>query len=117
MTDRFGDNGLISVVLGHIKGNKLHLDLWLMSCRVLKRDMEFAMLDCLVERARMASVTEIIGYYIPSAKNGMVADHYEKLGFTFQSDTETPRSTEWRLDVSSYETRNKHISIGKEHNV
>ena len=117
LTDRFGDNGLISVVLGHIQGNKLHLDLWLMSCRVLKRDMEFAMLDCLVERARMASVTEIIGYYIPSAKNGMVADHYEKLGFTFQSDTETPRSTEWRLDVSSYETRNKHISIGKEHNV
>ena len=50
LSDRFGDNGLISIVLGRQEAATLHLDLWLMSCRVLKRDMEFAMLDAVVER-------------------------------------------------------------------
>ena len=52
LADKFGDNGLISVVLGRREGSMLHLDLWLMSCRVLKRDMELAMLDALAERAQ-----------------------------------------------------------------
>ena len=81
LSDRFGDNGLISIVLGRKEGKALHLDLWLMSCRVLKRDMEFAMLDALVERAAMAGVETLLGYYLPTRKNGMVATHYEKLGF------------------------------------
>ena len=82
LTDRFGDNGLISIVLGHKRDDTLELDLWLMSCRVLKRDMEVAMLDALVERAQELGVRTLVGVYKPSKKNGMVADHYDKLGFT-----------------------------------
>ncbi len=52
LSDIFGDNGLISVVIGRRDGADLHMDLWLMSCRVLKREVELAMLDCLVERRR-----------------------------------------------------------------
>src|SRR5581483_11472282 len=51
LTDTFGDNGLVSVVIGRMQDRDLHVDLWLMSCRVLKRDMEVAMLDALVSRA------------------------------------------------------------------
>ena len=111
LTDRFGDNGLISVVLGAIDGRKLHLDLWLMSCRVLKRDMEIAMLDSLVERARDRGIATIVGYYLPTAKNGMVADHYQKLGFSLASKIESTGSTVWSLDITTYKARSRHIRI------
>ena len=52
LTDKFGDNGVVSLVVGRIEGDILHVELWLMSCRVLKRDMEFAMMDALVEAGR-----------------------------------------------------------------
>jgi len=111
LTDRFGDNGLISVVVGRHQGEALHLDLWLMSCRVLKRDMEIAMLDALVERARDRNIGTVLGYYIPTTKNGMVKDHYEKLGFTLVSTDDTTNTTVWSLDVTSYKPRSLHIQI------
>ena len=111
LTDRFGDNGLISIVLGRKEGSDLHLDLWLMSCRVLKREMELAMLDGIAERARAKGIATLIGTYIPTAKNGMVADHYEKLGFTLVSRDEVTQSTIWSLDVTHYEARSRHIRI------
>jgi FkbH-like protein len=111
LTDRFGDNGLISIVLGHVDKTDLHLDLWLMSCRVLKRDMEVAMLDDLVERARQRNVQRLIGYYLPTDKNVMVADHYEKLGFSLISRDNASGTAVWSLDISKYEPRSRHIRI------
>jgi FkbH-like protein len=114
LTDRFGDNGLISVVLGRVDASdasKLHLDLWLMSCRVLKREMEIAMLDGVAERARDKGIGTLIGYYIPTAKNGMVMDHYERLGFSLVSRDEQSNSTTWSLDITNYPARSRHIRI------
>ena len=51
LEDKFGDNGVVSIVIGEVRGgacDELHMELWLMSCRVLKRDMEYAMMDELV---------------------------------------------------------------------
>jgi FkbH-like protein len=111
LSDRFGDNGLISVVLGTISGRELHLDLWLMSCRVLKREMEIAMLDAIATRARTAGIARLIGYYFPTAKNGMVNDHYQRLGFNLESKNEAAGSTVWSLDITQYEARSRHIKI------
>ena len=111
LTDRFGDNGLISIVLGRREGVALHLDLWLMSCRVLKRDMELAMLDAVVEQATAAGVRTLCGLYLPTKKNGMVADHYEKLGFTLGSRDAETGASEWTLDITGYEPRNTHIKV------
>ena len=111
LSDRFGDNGLITVVLGRIEQRTLHMDLWLMSCRVLKRDMELAMLDALLERARSRHIETVIGYYLPTAKNGMVAEHYERIGFRLLERDQQSGSSTWTLDVSSYEPRNRHIKI------
>jgi FkbH-like protein len=116
LADRFGDNGLISVVLGRIQQSNLHLDLWLMSCRVLKREMEIAMLDEIMERAKQRGLTSLVGYYLPTAKNGMVADHYANLGFTKISDAASD-ATVWSLDVSGYEPRNRHIKTLEKTNV
>jgi FkbH-like protein len=81
LSDKFGDNGVVSVVLGEIIGKTLHVRLWLMSCRVLKRDMEFAMFDKLVEIAKEKEIEEIYGYYYSTAKNAMVSNFWDKMGF------------------------------------
>ena len=111
LSDCFGDNGLVSVVLGSVDGEQLNLDLWLMSCRVLKREMEIAMLDGIAQRARNKGLRRLIGRYLPTAKNGMVADHYQKLGFGLVSKDEGTESSIWSLDVTGYEARSRHIQI------
>ena len=82
LRDKFGDNGVVTVVIGHMDGALLHIELWLMSCRVLKREMEDALLDELVCVAKERGITELRGYYYPTAKNGMVKDFYPKMGFS-----------------------------------
>jgi FkbH-like protein len=111
LSDRFGDNGLISIVLGRREHDVLHLDLWLMSCRVLKRDMELAMLDVIVDEARAAGIRTLQGYYLPTKKNGMVADHYDKLRFETVSVDAMSKASVWTLDITGYNPRNKHIKI------
>jgi FkbH-like protein len=110
--DRFGDNGLISVVVGRREGEMLNVDLWLMSCRVLKRDMELAMLDAVAERSIERGIKTIRGYYVPTSKNGIVAEFYSELGFlpATWGDTNTLQGgTAWTLDLACYTKRNKHI--------
>ena len=109
LTDKYGDNGLIAISIGRIKENQCHIDLWLMSCRVVKRDMEFAMLDELVRQCKEKGVLEIIGYYYQSDKNNMVFDLYEKFGFVLNNTN--GEDTIWRLDISNYENKNKLIAI------
>ena len=109
LTDSFGDNGLISIVIGRRDGVALHLDLWLMSCRVLKREMELAMLDVLVERAGACGIERLIGYYYPTAKNKMVEEHYGQLGFSLESST--GEGSIWSLNIAGYVPRTRHIAI------
>jgi FkbH-like protein len=107
LTDRFGDHGLISAAAARRKGDVLHIDLWLMSCRVLKRDVEALVLDELVSRAREMGVRSIVGYYLPTAKNSMVAGHYEGLGFSpLGANSE---GSEWGLNVQGYQGKNRNI--------
>lgn len=112
LADRFGDNGLISVAIGRLEAATLHLDLWLMSCRVLKRDVEMLMLDELVASARRVGATMLRGYYFRTAKNSMVSRHYQTLGFAFAAGTED--SSEWTLDTNNYMTRNVHIRLARD---
>jgi FkbH-like protein len=98
LTDRFGDNGLVSVLIGRISGETVELDVWLMSCRVIKREMEFAMFDALIEQCQARGIRKIVGIYIPSKKNGMVAGHYTSLGFT-RTDGDSRDREVWFYDV------------------
>jgi FkbH-like protein len=110
LIDRFGDNGVVSVVIGHKVGDECRIDLWIMSCRVLKRDMEFAMMDTLAEKCREAGLQTIRGFYYPTAKNAMVKDFYALQGFTKVSEDEKGNS-EWRLEIEGYKQKNKVISL------
>jgi FkbH-like protein len=106
LADRFGDFGMIGVIIGlmsrdSIKGEILTLDTWLMSCRVLGRRVEEAMLGEVVRLAKDAGIKVIVGVYIPSEKNYMVADHYVKLGFTKMAQRENGECY-YSLEVASY---------------
>lgn len=114
LKDKFGDNGVVSVVFGHVdEVNRavFHIDLWLMSCRVLKRDMEKAMLDSLVAKCREEGVSCLKGYYYPTAKNGMVKEFYAGQGFEKVSEDETG-NTVWELQLTKgYDNKNKVIRV------
>ena len=111
LVDKFGDNGLVSVVIGHIVEDICHIDLWLMSCRVLKRDMEFAIMDELVRQCKKKGIKQIKGYYYPTAKNNMVREFYALQGFTKISEDEAG-NTEWKFDIMhNYEKKNKVIKV------
>lgn len=111
LEDRFGDNGVVTVAIGKIEENRLDVVLWLMSCRVLKRDMEFAMMDELAARCQERGITTIRGFFYPTAKNGMVRDFYEKQGFIKRSEDDQGNAV-WELDLSQgYTNKNNVIQI------
>ena len=114
LIDKFGDNGVVSVVIGEIRGERmeeLHMELWLMSCRVLKRDMEFAMMDGLVKECGKKGIRTIFGYYYPTAKNGLVKDFYELQGFdkVFEDDA---GNTAWKFEIQrEYQKKQDVINV------
>jgi FkbH-like protein len=89
LIDRFGDNGVIAIIIGRLNDdNDLYIDTWLMSCRVLGRQVEPTTLNLIAAEARRLGAGRLIGEYIPTKKNGMVKEHYMKLGFTHESADE-----------------------------
>ena len=113
LADKFGDNGIVSVVIGRCEGDTAHIDLWLMSCRVLKRDMELAMLDEFVRQCRENGISRILGYYYKTPKNSMVAGLYESFGFTKTEESENG-DTVWTLGTEDYKNKNEVINVKKE---
>jgi FkbH-like protein len=101
LTDRFGDNGVICVIIANKSPARWEIDTWLMSCRVLGRRVEEACLAHLAAAASRDGASEIVGRYIPSSKNRMVGDHYAKLGFALVERAPDGASV-WRLDLAGY---------------
>ncbi len=94
LLDRFGDNGIIAIVIGRMLDDEaVTIDTWLMSCRVLGRQVEPTTLNLVAAQARALGARKLTGVYIPTKKNGMVRDHYEKLGFSIIARTEDGGST------------------------
>ncbi len=112
LEDKFGDNGVVSVVIARIDKDILHIELWLMSCRVLKRDMEYAMMDELVKTAKVHGIKKIAGYYYKTAKNGMVKDFYSLHGFTKTQDDGD--DSVWSLDIDDYIIKNPAIAVNRD---
>ena len=110
LEDKFGDNGVVSVVIGKKNNDELDIDLWIMSCRVLKRDMEFAMMDTLVKKAEDNGLKTIKGFYYPTAKNMMVKDFYDLHGFEKISEDENGNSV-WVMNIEDYKNKNKYIIV------
>jgi len=98
LQDRFGDNGLISVLLAKAEADALVIDTWLMSCRVLKRGVEQLLLNHLVAVARTRGLGRLLGEYIPTPKNALVRDLFATLGFA-QVGEDAGGRTRWELRI------------------
>ncbi|MBL9202644.1 MAG: HAD family hydrolase [Opitutaceae bacterium] len=99
LADRFGDNGLISVLLAHVDGDALEIDTWLMSCRVLRRGVEQFLLNHLVGEAQKRGLRWLRGVYVPTQKNQLVRDHYAGLGFASAGPAGAAGETTWELTL------------------
>ncbi|CCT58816.1 HAD-IIIC family phosphatase [Acetobacter pasteurianus] len=100
LKDKFGDHGIVSSLIGKIKGNTLRIDSWLMSCRVFSRTLEQFIMNDLLSFCQNRGIENIEGEYIPSTKNKVVSNLYRDLGFIHVSDGI------WTLKVS----KNKFIT-------
>lgn len=109
LEDRFGDHGLISVVVARRDGSTMAIDTWLMSCRVLKRGVEEIVLDELVRLARSRGCDRLVGTYLPTPKNGMVRDFFTTMGFTLTYDSDERR--DYELIVDSYHPQATTIEV------
>lgn len=106
LEDKFGDNGLIAVVIMKpLDKETLFVDTWFMSCRVLKRGMENFTLNTMVEKAKAAGYKKIVGEYVPTPKNKMVANHYSQLGFRALETTSC-----YELNIDTYIPKDTFIT-------
>lgn len=111
LEDKFGDNGVVSAVIGKELENTLHIDLWLMSCRVLKRDLEYAMMDKLISICSKRGIKKVIGYYYPTAKNSMVKEFYSLFGFE-KTDEDAEGNATWAKQIPKKHAKmNKYIEV------
>ena len=105
LADKYGDNGLICVVILRETGDRsLFVDTWLMSCRVLKRGMEHFVFDTIARFALQRGIAYLVGQYIPTDRNDIVKDHYSRLGFEESNGY-------WRFQLDHYTPKNSYISI------
>jgi FkbH-like protein len=110
LQDRFGDNGVIAIVIGKLDADrKLIIDTWLMSCRVLGRQVEAATLNVLANRAIAMGATALIGSFRLTSKNEMVRDLYPKLGF--DELDEQNGATRWILSLDRFRAAPVSITI------
>lgn len=110
LADRFGDNGMISVVICRRRDADWHIDTWLMSCRVLGRKVEQAVLAMLCAEAGARGIRRLFGRYVPSGRNGLVEHHYENLGFTLLEQKADGTMT-WMFAVDSMPSQKLPIKV------
>jgi FkbH-like protein len=110
LRDRFGDHGLISIIVARPDSSAGILDItdWLMSCRVLARGVEEYLMNSVVAEAARLNLEVVAGTYIPTAKNAMVRDFYAKFSFAKVGET-ADGTTSWQLRVADYIYRKTYI--------
>ncbi|CAN5830509.1 HAD-IIIC family phosphatase [soil metagenome] len=109
LSDRLADHGLVGVVIGELTGDAIVIDTMLMSCRVIGRTAETTMLDHIFLRGAELGVTTVRGIYVPSAKNGLVADLYARHGFELIS--EAGDQTSWKFPLAERPALNPLIEV------
>jgi len=103
LKDKFGEHGLISVlILKKLENKSIFIDTLIMSCRVLKRGMEEFIFNKLVEISSKEGYVKIIGEYLPTPKNVLVEDLYKNYGFE-------KNGSKWVLDIKNYKIKKTFI--------
>jgi FkbH-like protein len=111
LVDRFGDNGIIGIVIARCSETVCDIDTWLMSCRVLGRRVEEAMTAELVRCIHSRGIKRLVGHYIPTAKNALVRDHYQKLDFSRAGGSDDDQL--WVLESADHEQKTLPFKVLK----
>ncbi len=110
LIDKFGDNGITTCLIASVEGTNANIDLWVMSCRVFKRHLEYAVFDYLIAKCKEMGVKTITASYLPTAKNVIIKDFYESIGFDVTLDSESEKR--YILNIpEEYENKNKVIKM------
>ncbi len=110
LVDKFGDNGITTCFIASVKEDTANIDLWVMSCRVFKRDLELAVFDYFINRCKALGVKKVSANFLPTAKNIIVKDFYETLGFEVTLDTQEEKR--YILNIpQDYEIKNTVIKM------
>lgn len=109
LKDKFGDNGLVSVIILKVENKSIYIDLWVMSCRVFKRDLEYAIFDKIIDICRSNNISHLIGNYIFSDKNQYIKKLYKNLGFNCMLEDEFHSLWEYNVP-QTYISKNKNIT-------
>lgn len=110
LVDKFGDNGITACFIASVEGTSANIDLWVMSCRVFKRHFEYAMLDYVIGRCKEMGVKTITASWLRTAKNVIIKDFYESVGFELTLDTEDEKRYIFNIP-DDYEVKNKVIKM------
>ena len=102
--DKFGDNGISGLVILDISINKVFIDTFLLSCRVLGRNIEYRLMDAIIDLAKKSKVKVIDAEYIKTLKNEQVEDLYDRFGF--EVGQRVNNSWRYQLDVKKYQSEN-----------
>ena len=88
LKDKFSNYGVIACLVLLYQGGECFVDSWVMSCRVLKKDVEKYTMTKLLESAKARGCTKVVGEYLPTAKNGMVKELYQTFEFALTEEKE-----------------------------
>ena len=102
LRDKYGDNGIIGVIVGRVEPQVLSIEEWVMSCRVLARGVEQFAMNYMVAEARERGLQIIKARYVPTAKNGMVKNFFGGMGFRQVSES-ADGVIDWDLETSAYQ--------------
>ena len=114
LSDRFGDNGLISAIIAEpvpeLPGT-YEIETWVMSCRVFGRQLEYEILNTLVARARQWDIGFLVATYKPTSRNALIKSLFADIGFEPSPSTISglPGETRWMLDLDAFTDHMTHI--------
>ena len=110
LEDKFGDNGIVSLVIGKKERSSMNIDTWVMSCRVFSRTLENTILNKIIHDMKKLKIRHLVGEYIKTQKNKIVENLYKEMGFTCL--IKNKNYSKWSLDIRKYKIKkNKHIKI------
>lgn len=101
--DKYGDNGLVSVLVLKISGEQATIESFLMSCRVMGRNLEHVIANAVLGFCKNHGVKSVIGKYTMTAKNTPVKDLYTRLGFDTVESTEN--TAIYKIDSEHFESK------------
>lgn len=97
--DRFGDHGLVGVAIAHDEGKQCEVDTFLLSCRVIGRTVETALLAHIAKSAASRGCKRLAGWFLPTKKNAPARDFYQQHGF--QRQESNGAGSLWTLDLEN----------------